>query len=248
MELNWTTFILEIINFLILVWIMKRFFYKPVLGVIARRRAAIEDEQAGARELKAEGEQLQQQYEHRLSDWDQERQHAREQLRAEIDEERARLMQGVDEALEQAREKAQVTEQHRLQEHLSKAEEDALQHGVRFASRLLEQVAGPELETRLVEVLLGELEQIPAARLEALRSSWGEPPMEIVVTSAYALSPVQQQQLEQALREVTRLSQPLHYVQDPQLLAGLRIGLGAWVLGFNLRDELHGFAELAHDG
>ena len=37
MEINWTTFVLEIVNFLILVWLLKHFFYRPVLAVVARR-------------------------------------------------------------------------------------------------------------------------------------------------------------------------------------------------------------------
>ena len=41
-------FVLEIINFLVLVWILKRFLYKPVLDVIARRRAGIEKTLADA--------------------------------------------------------------------------------------------------------------------------------------------------------------------------------------------------------
>ena len=37
MELNWTTFALEAVNFMVLVWILKRFLYKPVLAAIAQR-------------------------------------------------------------------------------------------------------------------------------------------------------------------------------------------------------------------
>ena len=36
------------------------------------------------------------------------------------------------------------------------------------------------------------------------------------------------------------------FEQDSELLAGVRITIGAWVLGANLQDELKGFAELAH--
>ena len=39
MELNWTTFSLEIINFLALLWILKRFLYQPVRATLAQRRA-----------------------------------------------------------------------------------------------------------------------------------------------------------------------------------------------------------------
>ena len=42
MELNWTTFTLEIINFLALLWILKRFLYQPVRAILAERRAGVE--------------------------------------------------------------------------------------------------------------------------------------------------------------------------------------------------------------
>ena len=37
MEINWFTVIAQVINFLILVWLLKRFLYKPVLNAIAER-------------------------------------------------------------------------------------------------------------------------------------------------------------------------------------------------------------------
>ena len=49
MELDWTTFALEIINFLVLVWMLKRFLYRPVLATLAERRAGIERTLAEAR-------------------------------------------------------------------------------------------------------------------------------------------------------------------------------------------------------
>ena len=91
MELSWSTFVLEIINFLALVWILKRFLYKPVLDIIARRRSAIEKTQADAATLMAAAEQLQDQYGGRLTEWERERQEARATLARELDDERARF-------------------------------------------------------------------------------------------------------------------------------------------------------------
>ena len=42
MELDWTTFILELVNFVVLVWILNRFLYRPVMNVIDQRKAAIQ--------------------------------------------------------------------------------------------------------------------------------------------------------------------------------------------------------------
>ncbi|MBE9486855.1 MAG: ATPase, partial [Chloroflexi bacterium] len=93
MELSWSTFLLEIINFLVLVWILKRFLYKPVLDVIARRRTGIEDRLAETQRLHDEADTLKTEYENRLADWNQERQQSRDALAQELNEERARQME-----------------------------------------------------------------------------------------------------------------------------------------------------------
>jgi F-type H+-transporting ATPase subunit b len=246
-ELNWSTFVLEIINFLILVWILKRFFYKPVLNIIARRKAGIEQTLTDAKALHEDAESLREQYEHRLRDWEREKQQARDALKTEIDKERVQLTQKLHTSLEQEREKTRVSEQHRLQSAIDKAEETALVHGAQFASRLLESVAGPEVETRLVEIVIDELKRLPQQRVDQLRSSWGETAKEIRVSSAYPLSDVQREKFEKTLNDVTQQSLSFHYEQDSQLLAGLSVNIGAWTLGTNLRDELKSFTELAHE-
>jgi len=40
MLIDWFTVVAQVINFLILVWLMKRFLYKPILNAIAAREAS----------------------------------------------------------------------------------------------------------------------------------------------------------------------------------------------------------------
>jgi F-type H+-transporting ATPase subunit b len=246
LELSWSTFLLEIINFLVLVWILKRFLYRPVLDIIARRRSGIENQLTEARHLQQEAGSLKAEYENRLADWGQERQQARDALGQELDEERARQMAALETSLAQEREKAQVAETRRRAEATREIEQHALQLAAQFATRLLSETAGPELEIRLLDLVLDGLARLDEDRLAALRTQWGEAPEAIVVASVFPLLPDQQQQLEKALAHATGLDVPVLYGQDPGLLAGLRITIGAWVLQANLQDELKGFAELAH--
>jgi len=247
LELNWSTFILEIINFLVLVWILKRFFYRPVLNVIARRRAGIEKRLADAKTLRDDAEALQTRYRGRLADWEQERQQAREQLVREIEEDRAQRLAALQSELEQEREKTQVAEARRQADATHKTEETALIQAGRFASRVLAQVASPELEAKLLELVIDELPQLSAERIAALHNSWGQTSETIVVASAFPLSDTQRQKLHKALIVITGADLPLRFEQDAGLLAGVRITIGPWVLGANLQDELRSFAEFAHD-
>lgn len=246
MEFSWSTFLLEIINFLVLVWILKRFLYKPVLGVIARRRADIEDRLTEARHLHDEADALKAEYENRLEDWDRERRQARDTLARELDEERTQQMQALRKAMTGEREKAHVADSRRRIEAQREIEHSALQQGAQFATRLLTQAAGPELETKLLDVLLDGMSGLSSNQIAALRTQWGEPPDAILVVSAYPLPEDRRKLIEETLTGVTGLTVPVRYARDPDLLAGLRITIGAWTLHANVKDELKGFAALAH--
>jgi len=245
LELSWSTFLLEIINFLVLVWILKRFLYRPVLDVIARRRAGIERTLSDAKALHDEAQALREQYEQRLTRWEDERQEGRAQLQHEIEEERARRMDELQDLLAREREKAQVIERRELAEALHRNQETALTHGARFASQLLEFASGPELETRLLELLLDEIGSLSTERLEALRDGIRKPASDVVISSAFPLADVQRARLTEALTTTLAMDVSPRYGEDPELLAGLCVSIGSWTLGANLRDELKGFAEFS---
>ena len=246
MELNWSTFLLEIFNFLVLVWILKRFLYQPVLDVIIRRRATIEKQLTEARQLHADSDTLKEQYENRLSDWEQERQKAMDKLLHEIEENRLQQLENLNTELAQQEEKNHVAKSRQDKQLIREIEQRALQQAAEFACRLLAEAAGPELEQRLFDLLLDGLKLMSADQISELGHKWGESPERILVTSAYPLADDQRHRLEDTLSRVTGLSAPVSYEQDVKLLAGLNITIGAWALQLNVRDELQGFTEFAH--
>jgi F-type H+-transporting ATPase subunit b len=245
LELSWSTFLLEIINFLVLAWILKRFLYRPVLDVIARRRAGIAKTLSDAEARHDEAQVLREQYEQRLTRWEDERRQGRAELQHEIEEERARRMEELQDLLVTERKKAQVIEQRELAEALRRNEATALAHGARFASRLLGYASGPELEARLLELLLDEIGTLSTERLEALRRGIGEPASDVVIATAFPLADVQRARLTEALTTALAMEVSPRYEEDSELLAGLSVSIGSWTLGANLRDELKGFAEFS---
>ena len=84
MQIDWTTLVLEIINFLVLVWILKRFLYRPVMEAIAARQQRVEGKLAEARAIEDGARELQQQYQRRLADWDMEKAKVRAALDTEL--------------------------------------------------------------------------------------------------------------------------------------------------------------------
>jgi len=246
-ELNWSTFVLEIINFIILVWILKHFFYKPVLDIIARRKSGIEETLSEAKHLHSEADSLRTQYENRISEWEKEKQQAWDELKNEIETERNKCLDALHDSMALEREKQKVIDQQRLQIIIDKAEETALVNSAQFASKLLQSVAGPELENRLVDLFINELKTLSNSKISLLRTDLDEKQYTAEISSAYPLSDTQRQQIETILNDVTQSTLVFKYKQDSELLAGVFICIGARTLGANLRDELKTFEEFARD-
>ena len=246
MELSGSTFLLEIINFLVLVWILKRFLFNPVREIIARRRAEIDNGLSEAQTRQTEAQALRQQYQARLSDWEAEKRQMQQALQQELDAERARRLTELRAQIDTERERNRVAESRREEALQHSLEQTALQQGARFAGRLLREAAGPETEARLVAMVTESLERLT----EETRASFRHLPerdTEIRITSAYTLSPEQQSRLESALTALLPERRAIQFERDETLLAGVRITTGNWVLGCNLRDELAGFAALSHE-
>jgi len=244
-ELDWSTFVLEIVNFLILVWILKRFLYKPVLDAIGRRKDAIAKTLADSEERHATALALEAQYRNRLGDWEQEKARLRAAMLEEVEAERTRRMGELQNALEQEREKNRAIEESRRKEWQGKAEQEAIAQGAQFAARLVARAAGPQLEAKLIELALQDLAHVSEEQLTALRDACKEAQFKATVASAFALDEKQRNTIMQALRDLTCKDIDAEYVQDEQLLAGLRASIGPWILRANLQDELEFFAEAA---
>ena len=249
MELDWTTFSLEVINFLILVWLLKRFLYQPVLNVIEQRRQKIKADMVQAAAGQEEAKALKSQYEARLVDWEQEKRSAFDALEQQLAQERGNKLQQLDDELEQQRLKHQARDKQQQTLWRSQAEAKALQLGSTFAARLLQGLTGPELDMRLQQLFIEQLAVLPENALRQLRESWQDGSSNFEVLSATPLDAAQQQAIRQALElKLGPSDGRWQFTQDERLIAGLRVSIGGWTMHANLQDELRFFSEAAHGG
>lgn len=248
MQLSWSTFLLEVVNFLVLVWILKRFLYKPVLAAIARRKAAIDKTLSDADAKQQQAQALELQYRNRLADWEREKEALRAALSEELRAQRERLTADLQKALEQEREKERVLAEQRLAELKDRAAEQGISMGVRFTGRLLQRVASAELERQLFALVLEDLPRLAPVQLQALQEACRDPQHAVKVASAFPLADAERSQLVQALKEATHENVAAAFEQDSSLVAGLRISAGPWIVRANLCDELQFFAGMVkHD-
>ena len=92
---TWFTVVAQAINFLILVWLLKRFLYKPILHAIDEREKGIAAQLAEAEAQKAEAQQERDDFQHKNEAFDQARAALLKKAEDEAKAERQRLLEGA---------------------------------------------------------------------------------------------------------------------------------------------------------
>lgn len=248
MEFTWSDVILEGINFLVLVWLLKHFLYRPVLEVIEQRRARSEQLLDEAKATRADAEKLKNEYNDRLTRIDKEQDLARAKLDTEIASERQRRLDALETEVNADRERRRMLDAREKHEQAQALERNALNCATRFTSHLLDQLACAELDARLTQLALKELEQLPTEKREALQTALQEPNVTVKVVTAYVLGPSERNSLNAVLQRLAGHEVTIEFYTDPALKSGLHLTIGAWALMANLRDELDFFAgAFAHE-
>src|SRR5580704_9507873 len=117
MPIDWFTVVAQAINFLILVCLLKRFLYKPILHAIDEREKGIAAQLAEAEAKKAEAQKEREDFQHRNEIFDQEHAALLKKATDEAKTERQRLLDEARkdaEALRAKRQEALRNEQRNL--------------------------------------------------------------------------------------------------------------------------------------
>lgn len=247
MELSWTTFVLEIINFLVLVFILQRFLYKPVIAVLEARQKRVQEALAQAESSQRHAEMLKDQYESRLQKWEKERESLRQELRDEIETERHRQLAQLREELAKEREKDGVLALREAEQSARRLETRAIQQGARFAAKLLQEVADAHLEARLVDLAVKEMASMSEEQRETVRAAHAKQDGNVRVITTNPLEPDRRAALKGALESILGAGASCEFDQEPSLLAGVRLVVGPWILDVNLENELAGFVRSSNE-
>ncbi|NNM83410.1 MAG: hypothetical protein HKL98_12540 [Burkholderiales bacterium] len=246
MELDWSTFLLEIVNCLILIWILKRFLYRPVLEAVASRRREVEETLSAAKGLKEEALGEKRENLRLLQEWENRRQILEAELATEIGEMRKKRLEELDSDLEKERAKRLAQEDRRTSEWMRNAENGALEAATKFASRLLARFASSDLESMICNAFLEELAGLDAGPIREMLASRTE--LLVSVSSAFPLSQKCRDQIVKSISMLAGRELQGTFHEDPEIVCGLRARIGPWVMEANLVEELAFFREAAKNG
>lgn len=240
MQLDWTTFFLEVINFVVLLWILQRFLYKPVMASLDARQQRIRDETVRAEQLRSEAEALRLQYETQLAEWAKEHEASRHQLEAELQQARNKALEELRKSLLDEAAKKQARDSAIIAAHEAALMREAAGEAYKQAAGMLVRLASPALTQAIVEVFLADLQALDDTELNTLRKAAQAliDASMVEVRAAHALEAAFQDRIGQALNAAAGQNLTPIFAEDASLIAGIRVVVGECQLHANLQDEL----------
>lgn len=237
MHWSWWTFLFQIVNFLVVVYVLNRVLYRPLRDAVDRRREADARARAEVDEARQAAETLQTQARERLAEIDQHREQSLRQVRDQAEAERRRML---DEGATMAARRREELDQHLQRERdeaLRSLRRELADSAVRFAERLLRGVADPQLHQQLLGRLTDTLAAIPEPNRQRLRAGWaGEDGA--VLEAAEPCAAEALDRLRAALARLAGRTVSIEVQEQPVLICGVRLRMGDQVWDANLADRL----------
>ncbi len=237
MRFDWWTLALQTINFTVLVWLLHRFLYKPVLRMIDTRRAEIEKQYADARAAEAAARDQLAAIEAQRAGIAAEHEAALATAMVHAEEAaKARRVQAESEAaalLDEARKTLAVERS----QALTTVRKSALDLGTEVARRLLGEVPMKLRAEAWLEQVEHHLQSLPKSELDALGRQIQNGAVVTVVTAA-SLKPEAADIWRASLRQSLSQGVDIAFDVDPALIAGVELHLPSAVLRFSWQSAL----------
>ena len=238
MLIDWFTVLAQLVNFLILVWLLKRLLYRPILNAIDAREKRIAGELAAAASKMAEAIKERDEFQRKNAAFEQQRTQLMSRATDEAGAERQRL-------LDEARRDADSLSARRLETLRNEAHtlNQALGRRVReevfaIARKMLGDLADVGLEERMVAAFVRRLRELDAGEKAGLAAALKNASDPVRICSAFELPAAQRTAIQQALDGILPAPVSVRFETNPRLVSGIELGANGQKVAWSIAGYL----------
>jgi F-type H+-transporting ATPase subunit b len=234
MDVDWLTVIAQIVNFLVLVWLLQHFLYRPVIDAMDRREQRIADRLEEAQQREQTAEQKVQLYENKRIGLEQTSEQRLQKAEVAAQEKRKILLERARDEIQQLRDQWQQQLQQEQQDYLKALRKTSIQAIQQTGRRILGDLADTELEAQIIAVFLKRLKNMN----DTMRQKLQESDSMIDISSAFDLDVATQNNITQVIHKQLNESAKVEYSQSRDLLCGILLKADGYQVNWNMEDHL----------
>lgn len=238
MQIDWITVAAQIANFLLLVWLLQRFLYRPITRAMTRREEEIEKRLTEAKKARQEAEHEAETLRGKQADLEDEKDQILDDAKQEAESLRKRLETDIREDMEDRRE----TWRNHLEEEraifASTLQRQAGHQVIAITEQMLQEYARTDLAGELANGFIARLEDLEDDKRDKLAKVAEKSRDPAIVETSVALKPGARKQITRAVHEVLKTKTDVQYRQDEDLVLGVRLTIGEQTLEWSAARHL----------
>lgn len=243
MNIDWFVVIAQIFNFLVFVFLLKRFLYKPIVQSMDLREAKIENRLAEAAAKVEDAGRLAESYQQQIRELAGKREQLLAEARAEADALRKDLLQKVREEVAESQAKWHETLRQQRDLFLRGLRQRAGKQVCIIAGRALSDLAGADLNRAIMDNFLHRIRSMNQETREQLTGAIRNAEGEVLLRSAFELEQEEKQQAVVSLRENLLERIEVRFETSPDLICGVELKAHDYQMSWNLEHYLQSLEE-----
>ena len=243
MHVDWFVFFAQIVNFLILVFLLKHFLYGRIIKAMDNREARIVARFDEAETLRKEAEKSAALYEEKNRALAQKQDELLNQIAQEAEARRKELLEKARQDVDTVRERWQETIQREKDSFLQDLRQRAGRQICTIARRILGEMADAELEERMVNVFLNKMDSLDDAARTTLQESIAQAVRGIIIQSAFPIDQDLRDKIKERLIRFCTALPEIHYETSMEIVSGIELRAHGHKLAWSLSDYLETLEE-----
>ncbi len=239
MQINWFTVIAQILNFLILVWLLKRFLYKPILKAIDEREEKIALQLKDSEEKEKTAKKEQAEFSKKNETFDKAKKGLMDKAVAETNEERQKLLEAARNeaaALRSKLDNALKEIQESLNRDISKKTQ---QEVFAIARKTLTDLASASLEEQMTIVFIKRLNELKNEESKQFRAAFKSGSSPVLVQSAFDLPEKQKVEIKSTVNKILGSETNFQFKTTPEIVSGIEITSNGYKLAWSISEYLN---------
>ncbi|MDB5325681.1 MAG: synthase subunit [Phycisphaerales bacterium] len=236
--IDWFTVCAQVINFVILAWLMKRFLFKPILAAIDARETLIAGELSAATSKQAAAESGRLAFEKKAGDFDQQRAALLSKATTDATVWREKMLADARQAaddLSAERRDALAAESKSIADAVGRR---ARQEVFAIARRTLNDLGGVSVQACIVDAFCRRVRATPGPTRARLGEALSSGSIPAVVRTAVELPAEGRAAVQQSLNETFAADVPLRYETVPALIGGIELVAGGHKVVWSIDEYL----------
>lgn len=235
MLIDWFTVIAQVINFLILIYLLNRFLYKPLTKTMAERQRRIEARWQDAERQREMAQEEAATYRQKQQELEADRDRQRADAREQAAQERRHLIQQARREVDQLQTDWRTAVEREQDSFLQQLQQQIVQQIDTIVRRIFNDLSNADLEQHIISTFLERLQKLNESEVQNLSESQQKHEDQIQVFSSFDLPQATRQKIAQTLRQKNILNHcDLNFKTDSRLICGIELHLSGYEIAWNI--------------